>query len=110
LRLLGKLKSVSETRCADPWTECRQLPETLRRAAGACCNAVGTGRVVPFRVMGSTGLKQRMVETVEHLPESATVEDAIEHLYFLAKLERGLEQSTAGETIPHQEIKTRFLG
>jgi predicted transcriptional regulator len=60
--------------------------------------------------MASTGLKQKMVETFEHLPESATVEDAIERLYFLAKVERGLEQSDVGETIPHEDIKKRFLG
>ena len=51
-----------------------------------------------------------MVETVEHLPESATVEDAMERLYFLAKVERGLEQSAAGDTIAHEDIKRRFLG
>ena len=45
----------------------------------------------------STGLKQKMVEAVEHLPDDATVEDAMERLYFLAKVERGLEQSEAGE-------------
>ena len=61
-----------------------------------------------YRVMASTGLKQKMVETVEHLPESATVEDAIEHLYFLARVERGLEQSAAGDTIAHEDIKKRF--
>jgi predicted transcriptional regulator len=60
--------------------------------------------------MGSTGLKQKIVETVEHLPEDATVEDAMERLYFLAKVERGLEQSESGETIPHEDVKKRFLG
>jgi predicted transcriptional regulator len=68
------------------------------------------GRVVSSWVMASSGLKQKMVETVEHLPESATVEDAIERLYFLAKVERGLEQSAAGDTIAHEDIKKRFLG
>ena len=43
----------------------------------------------------------------QDLPEDATVEDAMEHLYFLAKVERGLVQSE-GETIPHEEIKARF--
>ena len=71
---------------------------------------LGASDVVCYRSMGSTGLKQKMVETVEHLPDSATVEDAIERLYFLAKVERGLEQSTAGDTIAHEDIKKRFLG
>lgn len=60
--------------------------------------------------MGSTGLKQKIVETVEHLPEDATVEDAMERLYFLAKVERGLAQSESGETISHEAVKMRFLG
>jgi len=41
-------------------------------------------------------------------PDDATVEDAMERLYFLAKVERGIEQSE-GETISHQEIQARFL-
>ena len=60
--------------------------------------------------MGSTGLKQKMVETVEHLPDDATVEDAMERLYFLAKIESGLEQSEAGQTVSHEDVKKRFLG
>jgi hypothetical protein len=60
--------------------------------------------------MSSTGLKQKMVEAVEHLPDSATIEDAIERLYFLSKVERGLEQSVASDTISHEDVKKRFLG
>ena len=48
--------------------------------------------------------------SVMHLPDSATVEDAIERLYLLAKVERGIEQSDAGDTIAHEDIKKRFLG
>jgi hypothetical protein len=59
--------------------------------------------------MGSSGLKQKIVETVEHLPDDATVEDAMERLYLLAKIERGLAESESGETI-HQDVKKRFLG
>jgi predicted transcriptional regulator len=59
--------------------------------------------------MGSAGLKRKIVEAVESLPEDATVEDAIERLYFLAKIERGLEQSEAGDTLPHEEIRKRFV-
>jgi hypothetical protein len=52
--------------------------------------------------------KSDMVRVIQDLPEDATVEDAMERLYFLAKVERGLEQSE-GETISHEEIKARFL-
>jgi len=60
--------------------------------------------------MRSSGLKQKMVETVEDLPDDATVEDAMERLYFLAKIERGLAESEAGDTIPHEDVRKRFLG
>lgn len=60
--------------------------------------------------MSSAGLKQKMVDTVERLPDDATVEDAIERLYFLAKVERGLEQSETGQTTSHEDVKKRFLG
>jgi predicted transcriptional regulator len=58
--------------------------------------------------MGSSGLKQKIVETVEHLPDDATVEDAMERLYFLAKIERGLEQTEAGDSVSHEDVKKRF--
>ena len=53
--------------------------------------------------------KQRVLEAVEALPADATIEDAMERLYFLAKLQRGLEQADAGETITHEEAKKRLL-
>ena len=58
--------------------------------------------------MGS--LKQEVIEAVESLPADATVEDAIERLYFLAKIQRGLEQADAGDTITHNDAKKRLLG
>jgi hypothetical protein len=57
--------------------------------------------------METPQLKSDIVRVIQDLPEDATVEDAMERLYFLAKVERGVEQSE-GETIPHEEIKARF--
>jgi predicted DNA-binding antitoxin AbrB/MazE fold protein len=37
------------------------------------------------------------------------LEDAMERLYFLGKVKRGLEQCESDETISHDEIKARFL-
>jgi predicted transcriptional regulator len=59
--------------------------------------------------METPQVKSEIVRAIQDLPEDATVEDAIERLYFLAKVERGLEQSESGETISHDEIKARFL-
>lgn len=46
-------------------------------------------------------------QAIQDILDDATVEDAMERLYFLAKVERGLEQSEC-ETISHEEIKARF--
>ena len=59
--------------------------------------------------MDPATMKTRIVETVQALPEDATVEDAMERLLFLAKLERGLREADGGSTVAHSEIKQRFL-
>ena len=43
--------------------------------------------------MVSISIKQKVLEAVQQLPPDATVEDAIERLYFLAKVERGVAQA-----------------
>ncbi len=58
--------------------------------------------------METAQVKSDMVRVIQDLPDDATFEDAIERLYLLSKIERGLQQSE-GETIPHEEIKARFL-
>ncbi len=54
--------------------------------------------------------KERVLEAVRDLPDDATVEDVMERLYFLAKVEEGLRQTEAGETVSHEEAKRRILG
>jgi predicted transcriptional regulator len=53
-------------------------------------------------------MKQRVIEAVQQLPADATVEDAMERLYFLAKIERGIADAEAGRVLPHDEVKRRF--
>ena len=60
--------------------------------------------------MAASNTKQRVIEAVRDLPEDATVEDAMDRLYFLAKVEEGLRQAEAGETVSHEEAKRRILG
>jgi len=59
--------------------------------------------------LAQQSVKQRVAEAVEALPADATIEDAMEHLYFLAKIQRGLEQANSGDTLTHQEAKERLL-
>jgi predicted transcriptional regulator len=53
--------------------------------------------------------KERAIEALRALPEQATLEDAIERLCFIAKIEEGLRQSGAGKLVPHDEVKKQFL-
>ncbi|MFQ5896959.1 MAG: hypothetical protein ACE5JN_01745 [Candidatus Methylomirabilia bacterium] len=57
---------------------------------------------------GSTA-KQRVLEAIEKLPADATLEDAIERLVFLAKIERGLAELDAGKGVEHTEAKRRLV-
>ncbi len=57
---------------------------------------------------GSTP-KQKVLEVIERLPADATVEDAIERLVLLAKIEQGLAQLDAGQGVEHSEAKRRLL-
>lgn len=58
--------------------------------------------------MAPATAKQKVLEAVQQLPPDATVEDAMERLYFLAKVERGLAQADAGKTVPHAQAKARL--
>ena len=53
--------------------------------------------------------KQRVLEAIEKLPADATLEDAIERLVLLAKIERGLAELDAGHAIEHAEATRRLL-
>ena len=52
--------------------------------------------------------KEKLARLIEELPDDATIEDAMERLLFLAKVERGIEQADAGQTIPHDQVKERM--
>lgn len=51
--------------------------------------------------------RERMIEVIRESPEDACVDDAIERLVFLAKIEEGLAQLDRAEGIPHEEVKRR---
>ncbi|RIL04470.1 MAG: hypothetical protein DCC71_14010 [Proteobacteria bacterium] len=58
--------------------------------------------------MANPTTKERILAALEDLPADATIDDAIERLVFLAKIEEGLEQLDAGQRIPHEEVTRRF--
>ncbi len=52
--------------------------------------------------------KREILESLERLPDDATIEDAIERLIVLYKVQHGLEQLDRGEGVPHEEAKRRI--
>jgi predicted transcriptional regulator len=58
----------------------------------------------------SIAAKQLLRDAVEHLPEDATVEDAMERLHFLATVTRGLDAADRGEVVAHEEARRAVLG
>lgn len=59
--------------------------------------------------MASSSPKQKVLEAIEKLPADATLEDAIERLVLLAKIERGLAELESVRGIDHREAKRRLL-
>ena len=52
--------------------------------------------------------KERVIQSLSDLPNDASIEDAMERLLFLAKIDRGIKQADAGLTIPHSQVKERM--
>ena len=49
-----------------------------------------------------------MLKAIHALPDNATVEDAMEPLYLLYKIERGVVQAEAGQKISQEEARKRM--
>jgi predicted transcriptional regulator len=60
--------------------------------------------------MAESDAKKKILRAVEGLPDDATIEDAVERLFFLAKIEKGIREADAGLTVSHDEAKKRLSG
>jgi len=60
------------------------------------------------RMSAPTTTKERILEALRNLPPDATVDDAIEGLVFMARVEEGLAQLDAGQGNPDEETQRRF--
>lgn len=52
--------------------------------------------------------REKAIQVLEDLPDDASLEDAMERLLFLAKIERGIQQADAGQTMAHAQVKERM--
>ncbi|OHB98774.1 MAG: hypothetical protein A2W74_03040 [Planctomycetes bacterium RIFCSPLOWO2_12_38_17] len=52
--------------------------------------------------------KEKIINSLRDLPEKTTVEEAMERLYLLAKIEKGIKQADEGECVSHEEAKEKM--
>jgi hypothetical protein len=52
--------------------------------------------------------KEQMIKVIQELPDDATVEDAMERLYLLYKIERGIAQAEARQKVSQAEARRRM--
>lgn len=60
--------------------------------------------------MATETTKDRVLDAVHQLPADATVEQAMERLYFIAKVEQGIRQANVGKLTSHEDVKRRLIG
>ncbi|MGZ8466827.1 MAG: hypothetical protein ACXW4Z_20040 [Candidatus Binatia bacterium] len=54
------------------------------------------------------GTKQQILKAIEDLPDDASVEDAIDRLYLLYKIDKGIRQADRGELLSQDEARQRM--
>lgn len=52
--------------------------------------------------------KNKVLEAIEQFPSEFNLDELIEKLIFIEKVEMGLQQAKEGKTIPHDEVKKRI--
>jgi predicted transcriptional regulator len=52
--------------------------------------------------------KEIVIEAVRKLPEDSSLQEIADEVAVIAAIRRGEEDSDAGRTIPHDEVKRRF--
>jgi hypothetical protein len=52
--------------------------------------------------------RDRIIEVLQAMPPEATIDDAIERLVFLAKIETGLTELDRSEGVPHEQARRRL--
>ncbi|MFP4459112.1 MAG: hypothetical protein ACLFSQ_05965 [Candidatus Zixiibacteriota bacterium] len=58
--------------------------------------------------MANTAIKDKIIKTVNELPDDASIEEAMEKIYLLHKIIKGIHQANNGEVSSHDDAKKRF--
>lgn len=54
--------------------------------------------------MEELNIKQTVLDSLEQLPHNASMEDIMDKLLLIHKIEKGIEQADKGELIDHKEV------
>ena len=52
--------------------------------------------------------KEQMIKLAQDLPDDATLEDAMDRLFLLYKVERGIEQASSGQKVTQAEARRQM--
>jgi len=52
--------------------------------------------------------KEQVIKAIQDLPQNASIEDAMERLYLIYKVERGLKQADEGQKISQKEARKKM--
>ncbi len=52
--------------------------------------------------------KELILQTIHDLPDENCIEEAMERLYLLFKIAKGVKQANAGQTISNEDAKKRM--
>lgn len=58
--------------------------------------------------MSDQSAKEQMIKLAQGLPEDATLEDAMDRLFLLYKVGRGIEQASSGQKVSQAEARRRM--
>ena len=49
--------------------------------------------------------KEKVILTIENLPDTFTIDELIDHLIFIQKVEEGIKQSNEGKVVSNEKVK-----
>ena len=52
--------------------------------------------------------KEKIIDGINKLPESFTIDDVLDQVILISKIERGIEQAENGQIVPDEEIDERI--
>jgi len=58
--------------------------------------------------MAEATLKQKVMDSIDKLPQNATLDEIMERIYFIHKIDVGLKQSKQDDVVEHEEVLNKI--